>query len=85
MFGSFVIPAGGCTIEEKRPKNATNVRSMHVPDAENAVCYLEIVTTDVQATADFYASAYGWHRLENVYSLIESSFDAERRRSADAS
>ena len=28
--------------------------------SEHAVYYLEIVTTDVQATSDFYADAYGW-------------------------
>ena len=28
--------------------------------SEHAVYYLEIVTTDVRATADFYANAYGW-------------------------
>ena len=28
--------------------------------AEHAVYYLEIVTPDVAAAADFYASAYGW-------------------------
>ena len=31
-----------------------------MPVAEHAVYYLEIVTTDVQATSDFYANAYGW-------------------------
>ncbi len=31
-----------------------------MPVAENAVHYLEIVTPDVQTTADFYANAYGW-------------------------
>ncbi len=31
-----------------------------MPVAENAVYYLEIVTPDVQSTADFYANAYGW-------------------------
>lgn len=28
--------------------------------SEHAVYYLEIVTTDIGATADFYAKAYGW-------------------------
>ncbi len=28
--------------------------------SEHAVYYLEVVTTDVQATSDFYADAYGW-------------------------
>ena len=31
-----------------------------MPVSEHAVYYLEIVTTDVQATSDFYANAYGW-------------------------
>lgn len=31
---------------------------MSVP--EHAVYYLEIVTADVRATADFYGNAYGW-------------------------
>jgi len=28
--------------------------------SEHAVYYLEIVTTEVRATSDFYANAYGW-------------------------
>jgi hypothetical protein len=30
-----------------------------MPVSEHAVYYLEIVTTDVRSTADFYANAYG--------------------------
>ena len=31
-----------------------------MPVSDNAIYYLEIVTSDVKATADFYANAYGW-------------------------
>ena len=31
-----------------------------MPVSEHAVYYLEIVTTDIRATSDFYAKAYGW-------------------------
>ena len=31
-----------------------------MPVSEHAVYYLEIATTDIRATSDFYAKAYGW-------------------------
>ena len=59
MVGSIAISAIGCSVAENGPSK-TNVRNAHMSVSEHAIYYLEIVTKDVQATSDFYASAYGW-------------------------
>jgi hypothetical protein len=52
-----VIPAGGCA---GVGEHATGRLSTPTAVPEHAVYYLEIVTPDIRAAADFYRAAYGF-------------------------
>jgi len=60
IVGSLLVSSGCRTGADGYTDTAADMRESHMAVSENTVYYLEIITEDIQVTADFYASAYGW-------------------------
>jgi hypothetical protein len=58
--GGWMIAANSPALADGPPPDAPEVKEGPMTVPEHTVYYLEIITRDVQGTADFYAAAFGW-------------------------